>query len=105
MTAAAVKAIMGEPAEVQPGPPSSGKTEIWIYRRSTYGVVRQIQTGTRSETTNYRGADMMDRAAQSVAVPIYVREVDKTTETISLLMIDGSFIVQKHSAVIQKEYQ
>jgi hypothetical protein len=41
----------------------------------------------------------------SIDVPIFKDEITRNTETISLLMVDGRFVVQKHAFSEKKEYR
>lgn len=105
MSAEAVKAVMGEPAEIRPYPnPSFGKAEVWIYRRRSIGSMQEVQIGTHSTQIMTLAADGTTRIANTMDEPVYKRETTNIIDTISLLMIDGHFIVYKRATEQQKEF-
>jgi hypothetical protein len=105
MTAAEVKRLMGEPAEIKPMTAPTGTAEVWIYHHTTYGPMEQIQVGTRSTSTTMKGADGQDHVVQTVEEPVYRHKVQIVEETTRLLMFDG-ILIEQHQAVQKRmEYQ
>ena len=104
MTAAEVKRLMGEPAEIKPMAAPTGKAEVWIYRRTTRGPMDQIQVGTRSTPITTKGADGQYHVVQTAEEPIFMQQVLIIEETTSLLMFDGQLLEQKQTAQKRMEY-
>lgn len=99
MTAAEVKGIMGEPAEISPVQSPAGKAERWMYYRTTHGASAQVQVGMSSTPTS----TMYDSNGKLVVlktldVPIYKMQTEYFDETINLLMYDGRFVQYKRIA-------
>jgi hypothetical protein len=105
MTADEVKHIMGEPAEIKPMESPTGKAEVWVYHRTVFGHVEQIQIGSEAIKDSTSGSDGMVHTGTLAEVPIYKQAVHKDLETISLLMFDGKFISQKLTVEKRLEYQ
>jgi outer membrane protein assembly factor BamE (lipoprotein component of BamABCDE complex) len=105
MTADAVKQIMGNPAEIKLMPTTTGKAEVWVYHRTVFGHVEQVQVGSQVIKDSTSGSDGVVHTATLAEVPIYKQAVHKDLETISLLMFDGKFISQKRTVEKQLEYQ
>jgi hypothetical protein len=105
MTAEAVKRIMGEPAEIKLMSTTTGKAEVWVYHRTVFGHVEQVQVGSQVIKDSTSGSDGVVHTATLAEVPIYKQAVHKDLETISLLMFDGKFISQKRTVEKQLEYQ
>ena len=105
MTAEEVKHIMGEPAEIKPMESPTGKAEVWVYHRTVFGRVEQVQVGSEVIKDSTSGSDGMVHTGTLAEVPIYKQAVHKDLETISLLMFDGKFISQKLTVEKRLEYQ
>ena len=105
MTAEAVKQIMGNPAEIKLMVTTTGKAEVWVYHRTVFGHVEQVQVGSQVIKDSTSGSDGVVHTATLAEVPIYKQAVHKDLETISLLMFDGKFISQKRTVEKQLEYQ
>jgi hypothetical protein len=105
MTADEVKHIMGEPAEIKPMESPTGKAEVWVYHRTVFGRVEQVQVGSEVIKDSTSGSDGMVHTGTIAEVPIYKQAVHKDLETISLLMFDGKFISQKLTVEKRLEYQ
>ena len=98
MTAAQVKGIMGDPAEIHPRPVPKGKVEVWVYYRSTIGPTQQVQVGTKAITDQVTGSDGITRTRILQQVPVFQQMHLKITETIQLLMFDDLYLEQKVTA-------
>jgi outer membrane protein assembly factor BamE (lipoprotein component of BamABCDE complex) len=105
MTAEEVKHIMGEPAEIKPMESPTGKAEVWVYHRTVFGHVEQVQVGSQVLKDSTSGSDGNVHTMTLAEVPIYKQAVHKDLETISLLMFDGRFISQKRTVEKRLEYQ
>jgi hypothetical protein len=105
MTADEVKHIMGEPAEIKPMESPTGKAEVWVYHRTVFGNVEQVQVGSQVIKDSTSGSDGMVHTGTLAEVPIYKQAVHKDLETISLLMFDGKFISQKWTVERRLDYQ
>ena len=105
MTAEEVKHIMGEPAEIKPMESPTGKAEVWVYHRTVFVHVEQVQIGAEVIKDSTSGSDGMVHTGTLAEVPIYKQAVHKDLETISLLMFDGKFISQKLTVEKRLEYQ
>ncbi len=105
MNAAAVKAIMGDPIEVRPFPnPGGSNAEVWVYKRVADGQIQQVQIGVNSIPLASLGSGVGNNFAKDIQVPEYRQEVTTTTDTISLLLVDGIYITQKHAFTEQRHY-
>jgi len=106
MTADTVKRIMGAPAEIRPMPSSTDRAEIWVYRRTTQGSVRQVQVGSKtiplSTVVDSNGAV---RVLQSIEEPIFSQQFEIFDETVSLLMYDRQYVERKRTVQKRLEYQ
>jgi len=92
MTAAAVRQIMGVPAEIKPMQAPSGKAETWIYRRTIRGQDEQVQIGSRSTdiaSLQGSGAAGMPRTIEE---PILRQQTPITEVTVNLLMFDDTLV-------------
>ena len=105
MTAEAVRAIMGEPAEIKPMQSPVGQAETWTYHRRTSGVTQQVQVGTRATALSAIGGDGQAHVTQTIEEPVFAQKVEIVDETISLLMFDGRLLEQKKSAQTRQEYK
>jgi hypothetical protein len=105
MTAAQVRQIMGDPAEIHPQPVPKGKVEVWVYRRSTVGPTRQVQIGTKAITDQVMGADGVTRTRTLAQDPVFRQEHQLITETIQLLMFDDLYLEQKVTASAEQVWE
>jgi hypothetical protein len=111
MTAEAVKHIMGEPAEIKLMATTTGRAEVWVYRRTSSTPVQQVQVGTRvtNATTPASGSatgnNQSNMGAQMVEEPVFAQQIEVVDETISLLMFDGKLLEQKATAQKRLEYK
>jgi hypothetical protein len=92
MTAAEVKRIMGEPVEKRPMKAPSGKAEVWVYHRSTNGLVKQVQVGSISTPLTTKSTSGAIVVLGSVNEPVFKQATEVLDETISLLMFDDIYI-------------
>ncbi len=106
MIADTVRKIMGAPNEITPMPAPTGQAEVWIYRRTVSGAVRQVQVGSRSiPIQTVRDTDGTERVVQSIEEPILRQEFELIDMTIRLLMYDHAYVEQTRSAVRRVSYQ
>lgn len=105
MTAAQVRRIMGDPAEVHPQVVSKGKVEVWVYHRSTMGSTQQVQVGTKAITDLVTGSDGITRTRTLEQVPIFRQAHLQINETIQLLMVDDLYLEQKVTASEQQVFE
>jgi hypothetical protein len=91
MTAAQVRSLWGEPAEIKPFKTQDSDTEVWVYRRLAGRRVQQIQTGVREIPA------VSPRTGQDTTVkePIYESETLAITDTVELLLYRGLLIEWK----------
>ena len=105
MTAAEVRRILGEPAEIKPMKAPSGKAETWVYHRIIRGPVQQVQVGTRSTPI----ASMLGNSAAAMPTtvdePIFRQQAEVIEETLNLLMFDDLLVDQSRSFKKRMEYQ
>ncbi len=107
MTAEMVRRVMGgAPAEILPMRTAAGTAEIWVYRRTTQGSVRQVQVGTKSIPIAWAtGTDGQQRVLQSIDEPILRMQTEIFDETVQLLVFGGRFLEQKRSVQRRLAYQ
>jgi len=105
MTAAQVRQIMGEPAEIHPQPTVKGKVEVWVYRHSTVGPTQEVQVGAKAITDQVTGSDGITRTRTLDQVPIIKQMHLKITETVQLLMVNDLFFDQKVTASQEQVFE
>jgi outer membrane protein assembly factor BamE (lipoprotein component of BamABCDE complex) len=105
MTAEAVKQIMGNPAEIKLMTTTTGKAEVWVYRRTSSTPVRQVQVGTRVTTSPTTGDHQSNMGVQTVDEPVFAQLIEVVDETVSLLMFDDKLVEQKTTAQRHLEYK
>jgi len=103
MTPKEVKTIMGNPIEIEPVKVQARTAEIWTYRRSTQGNVRQVQVGTHSLPIITTSSPGQTSVWQTTAEPIYKQQTEIIDETIDLLMLDGH--LQKVNRAVNRHYE
>ena len=95
MTAEVIRQKLGEPAEIQPMPDSTGnKVEVWIYNFKKDLGMQQVAAGTREVPI------MSLSANQGVGMgttkeTVFTMAEKKADITLSLLMFNGRLEVQK----------
>jgi hypothetical protein len=107
MTAEAVKQIMGNPAEIKLMATTTGKAEVWVYRRSSSTPVRYVQVGTRSSKASAASGsnNSSNMAPLSVEEPVFAQLIEVADETVSLLMFDDKLVEQKTTSQKHLEYK
>lgn len=105
MTAAQIKRIMGDPAEIHPQSVPKGKVEVWVYHRSTMGPTQQVQIGVKTITDQVTGSDGITRTRTLEQVPVFRQMHLKITETIQLLMFDDLYLEQKVTASQEQVFE
>lgn len=105
MTADAVKAIMGSPAEIKPMKAPTGTAEIWVYHRTTTGQVNEIQVGTNSTPISTINSNGQTTVLRTIDQPIFQQQTEFIDESIYLLMFDGRFQQLKTSFRTHFEYR
>ncbi len=83
---------MGEPVEKRPMKAPSGKAEVWVYHRSTNGLVKQVQVGSISTPLTTKSTSGAIVVLGSVNEPVFKQATEVLDETISLLMFDDIYI-------------
>jgi hypothetical protein len=85
MTAAQVRALVGEPVQIKPYKPGDPLGEIWVYQRKVGTHDRQVQIGSREvpATNPLTGQTIM------INEPIYEAQVVTDLEIIELLMVES----------------
>jgi hypothetical protein len=91
MTADAVKAIMGSPAEIKPMKAPTGTAEIWVYHRTATGQVKEVQVGTNSTPISTTNSNGQTTVLRTIDQPIFQQQTEFIDESIYLLMFDGKF--------------
>ncbi len=104
MTAAAVRQIMGDPAEIKPMKAPTGKAETWIYHRTVIGLEEQVQVGTRSTDISSMQGSSSAGMPRLIEEPIYRRQTPVTDVTTNLLMFDDTLIDWNQTARTRMEY-
>jgi len=105
MTAAEVKAIMGQPADIKPIETPIGTAERWVYRRSTRGAARQVQVGTNStQVSSINSSTGSTNVMQTIDEPIYKMQTQVFDETINLLVYDGKFMKMNRVVEVRMEF-
>jgi hypothetical protein len=85
MTAAEVRALLGEPAEIKKHEQSGIVSETWLYYRTVPGPVHQVAT----DMDEIPVFDGLTGQTKIIKQPRYRMEQTKLTETTGLLMIKG----------------
>lgn len=93
LSAADVKARVGEPTEVRPFPASETglAAEVWIYRRVLGGDERQVPIATR----DVPAVNPITGLPFTVNEPVYETQAAAVVETIELLMVDQRLVQRK----------
>lgn len=86
LTAAQIKALLGEPHEIKPFAAKGLISEIWIYQRSRPGKSRQVVA--RMQEIPY--VDPLTGNMRTIQEPVYEHESTTINETFELLMFSGS---------------
>ena len=95
MTAEIIRQKLGEPAEIQPMPDSSGnKIEVWIYNFKKELGMQQVAAGTR-EVSIMSMSSTQGVGMATVKEPVYTMAEKRADITLSLLMFNGRLEVQK----------
>lgn len=100
MTAEQVRSVLGEPQKIGPMESPSGQAEVWTYRTSYVGRLRQVQTGS----TTYSRPNPITGVEETVSEPVYSTEQEFVEETIELLIFDGKLIEWKKRRAADRDY-
>ncbi len=103
MTAALVRAQLGDPVEIRPMESTIGKAEVWVFHIERTVDTVQVATGTRSVpafTITMSGPGMVN-----VPEPVYSLMDKKEDTTLSLLMLNGRLIAQTSAVRDYNQYK
>ena len=98
MSAAQVRTLIGEPAEIKPFVVEEFTFETWVYRRKISESVRQVMMGTRDVPV----ADLMTGGIRNVPEPFYGKQISSVIETIELLIFYQQLIEWKRHQAIER---
>jgi len=96
MTAEEIVKLIGKPVEVKPmklPEGSTGKAEVWIYRREAGTRSVPVPSGTR-EVPGFVNPALTD-AAQHTTEIVYTNKIITIEQVTSLLMFDDKLIVAR----------
>jgi hypothetical protein len=88
MTAAQVRNLVGEPAEVRPFKAGGLKSNVWVYPGRVFEHMASVPIGTREVPQ----VDPMTGRSTTIKEPIYEYKAVKVSETIELLVIEDQLI-------------
>ena len=83
-----------------------GRAEVWIYRRTTPGGSRQVETGSRTvPIQTATDANGMTRVVRTIEEPIFQQEYEYFDEVVQLLMYNDQFVERKRTFTRRVEYR
>lgn len=101
MTAAQVRARVGEPDEIKPFKGGELRSEVWVYQQLVSNVTRPVTVRTEERPA------INPLTGQSITVPepVVDHEIIRVTEITELLMIEGQLIEWKHRPKSEQKMQ
>jgi hypothetical protein len=100
MTAAAVRELVGEPAETRPFNAGGLDGQVWVYHRTVSDTTNLVAVGTQEVPSIASGPAKLIGTQE----PIYQSETVVVAETIELLMIDDRLIEWKQSRQAKRSF-
>ena len=101
LTAAQVKALLGEPAGIKPFKAEVPASEIWVYRRKISQQDREVPIGSQEIPRMNPLTGQMG----TVNEPVYETQTLTVIETIELLMIEQRLIGWKYRRLTEPRLQ
>ena len=102
MSGEAVRALLGNPADVSLPPKATVAAEIWTYHR-TYRTSREVQTGTQTHPA-FVGPGRGDQGMGTVEEPVYSTEFYEVNETLKLLIFHDELLEWKRTATENRSF-
>jgi hypothetical protein len=101
MTAAQVRACLGEPDEIKPLGGGELRSEVWVYRRFVSNVTRPVMVTT--EEVPY--INPITGQSTTIPEPVISHELISTSMLTELLMIEGRLFEWKHRPRSEQKMQ
>lgn len=100
LTAAEVRARLGEPLEIKTQHAAGIVSEIWVYQRTLPGKPRQVA----AEMQEIPFVDPVTGVMRMIKEPVYKTEQTMITEHTELLMIRGLLVEWRQTYTSDKKY-
>jgi hypothetical protein len=100
MTTEQVRAAWGAPVSVKPMEAPVGTAEVWIYKFSFVGEVRQVQT----DEITYTRPNPLTGIDETIREPVYSTEQVMVDQTVELLFYDGRLTEWKQSREVNRTF-
>ena len=101
LSAAQVKALVGEPDEIRPFKADGLPSEVWVYRRKISETVLQVPIGSR----NVPATNPITGQAITIIESVYENQLEMVIETVELLLIGQRVIEWKRSRSTERAFR